>query len=220
MSQRHVLIISAIFVGALYVAGAVALGSPPEAGDSAATVLTWFRDHQDAARIYAWTTAFGTLSFAVLAALIRGVLPAPHRDVFLLGAAALIVETAIQAWFWAGLALHPQTLEAATARVILDVGSFWGPILTGTTMTMIGSVTVLGLRAEPLIPRWLMLLGAIAFIEQAVETVTVFGKSGFTAPGGPMNLQLGAGLTAVWLIGLVVWAAGRLVPPVAAVSGR
>jgi len=28
-----------------------------------------------------------------------------------------------------------------------------------------------------------------------IETVTIFGRSGFIAPGGPMNLQLGAGLT-------------------------
>jgi hypothetical protein len=38
----------------------------------------------------------------------------------------------------------------------------------------------------------------------------VFGTHGFIAPGGDMNLLLGAGLTLIWLIGLVVWAAGEL----------
>ena len=47
----------------------------------------------------------------------------------------------------------------------------------------------------------------IAFAEQAIETITVFGTSGFTAPGGGMNLQLGAGITLIWIAGLVVWAA-------------
>lgn len=210
MSQPRTLVVAAIAAGALYLAGAVALGSPPAANDSPAQVAAWFREHQDAARVYAWTTAFGTLAFAVVAAILRGTLPTPFRDVFLLGAAAFIVETAVQAWFWAALALHPGSLEPATARLTLDVASFWGPILTGATTTMIGAVTVLGLRARPLIPRWLTALGVIAFAEQAVETITVFGTHGFTTPGGGMNVLLGAGLTAIWLAALVVWSALRL----------
>jgi hypothetical protein len=75
---------------------------------------------------------------------------------------------------------------------------------------MIGAVTVLGLGERPLIPRWLFWLGAVAFVEQAVETVTIFGTHGFIAPGGPMNVLLGAGLSLIWLIGVTVWAAGRL----------
>src|SRR5947209_16471419 len=122
----------------------------------------------------------------------------------MLGAAAFIAETAIQAWFWAALALHP--LEPGAARLVLDVASLWGPLLTGATTTMIGAVTILGLRAQPVIPTWLTVLGAVAFVEQAVETITVFGTHGFTAPGGAMNLALGAGLTVLWLAGLVVWA--------------
>jgi hypothetical protein len=173
-------------------------------------VVDWFRDHHDAARVYAWTAAFGTFAFAVTIGILRGTLPAPHSDVFLLGAAAFMVETAVQAWLWAGLALHPGQLQPASARTVLDVASFWGPILTGATTTMIGAVTVLGLRSTPTIPRWLTVLGVIAFAEQAIETITVFGTHGFTSPGGDMNLLLGAGLTAVWFGGLVVWAARRL----------
>ena len=116
--------------------------------------------------------------------MIRGLLPAPHRDVFLIGGAALIIETAVQAWFWAGLALHPDTLQFETARTMLDIAIFWGPILTGATMTMIGAVTVLGFGGRAVIPRWLMILGVITFLEQAIETVTVFGTDGFIAPGG------------------------------------
>jgi hypothetical protein len=125
-------------------------------------------------------------------------------------AATAIVETAVQAWLWGGLALHPDSLQPTAARTVFDIASFWGPILTGATMTMIGAVTVLGLRARPLIPRWLVALGLIAFAEQAIETITVFSTDGFTAPGGDMNLLLGAGLTAVWLGGFVVWTAIRL----------
>ncbi|MEA2425528.1 MAG: hypothetical protein QOH13_1938 [Thermoleophilaceae bacterium] len=210
MTQSRALVLAAVVAGGLYLVGAIALGTPPKATDSPADVVAWFRDHSDSARLYAWTLTFGTLAFATLAGMVRGLLPAPYRDVFMLGAAAFIVETAIQGWLWAGLALHPGTLNASTARTALDVASFWGPVLTGATTTMIGAVTALGLLRPSPIPRWLVAIGAVAFIEQAVETITIFGKSGFTAPGGDMNILLGAGLSAVWLIALVVWAAGRL----------
>ena len=134
MSRAGTLIAAAILAGALYLAGAIALGSPPAAADSGAQVVAWFREHQDAARFFAWTATLGT----------------------------------------------------------------------------IGAATLLGLGARPAIPRWLTLIGMVAIAEQAIETVTVFGSDGFIAPGGPMNLLLGAGLTALWFAALVVWAVGRL----------
>jgi hypothetical protein len=205
MSQRGVLIAAALAAGALYLVGFIALGSPPGASQHPLRVLSWFRDHRNAARLYAWTATLGTLAFAVMAGIIRNTLPAPSRDVFLLGASAFIVETAVQAWFWAGIALHPLALRPVVARLLLDVASYWGPLLTGATTAMIGAVTVLGVGSRPLIPRWLTLIGAVAFLEQAVETVTVFGRHGFIAPGGPMNVVLGAACTAVWVGALVAW---------------
>jgi hypothetical protein len=130
----------------------------------------------------------GALAFAVFAGIVRGLLPAPHSSIFLLGAAAFTIENAIQGWLWGALTLHP--LDPAIARTVYDIAIFWGPLLTGSTMTMIGAVTVLGLGCDPMIPRWLTVLGAIALIEQAIETITVFGTHGFTAPGGEMILFL------------------------------
>jgi len=210
MTQGRALITAAVLGGLLYLAGAIALGSPPDATDSGAKVVAWFVDHGHNARVYAWSAALGTLAFAVVAALVRELLPAPHRTVFTIGAAAFVVENAIQAWVWAGLALHPHSLQPDTARLALDVASFWGPMLTGATTTMMGAVTVLGFRPDPVIPRWLTALGATAFAEQAIETITAFGTHGFIAPGGAMNVVLGAALSLLWLVGLIVWAAPRL----------
>lgn len=210
MSQARVLIAAAFTAGFLYVVGVIALGSPPDATESPARVVAWFSDHEDSVRIYAWTATFGTFALAVVAGIIRGTLPSPYGDVFLLGAAAFLIETAVQAWCWAALALHANSLDAATARTVLDVAIFWGPILTGATITMIGAVTALGFGARPLVPRWLVLLGVVAFAEQSLETITVFGTHGFIAPGGDMNLILGAGLVLLWLAGLIVWSARRL----------
>lgn len=54
---------------------------------------------------------------------------------------------------------------------------------------MIATVTLLALRRAAGLPRWLGLFGAVVVLEQALETATVFGHSGSTAPGGPMNMQ-------------------------------
>ena len=109
----------------------------------------------------------------------------------------------MQGWVWGGLAWHASDLQPATARTLLDVASFWGPVLTSTTVTMLAPVALLGLRGEaPALPRWLGAIAAVALVEQLIETVTIFGSHGFIAPGGPMNIYLGAGLTAVALLSL------------------
>jgi hypothetical protein len=123
--------------------------------------------------------------------------PAPvalQRCLFI-GGIAILISSAVQSWFWAGLGLHAEQLEPPTARALLDVAVFFGPILTGATTTMMAPVTLLALRSKAGLPMWLGLLGAAAFVEQSIETITIFGSTGFTQPGGPMNLQLGAGLT-------------------------
>src|SRR5687768_4654290 len=152
MSRRAALLTAGAVSGALYVVGFAALGSPPDVNDAPTKVLEWFREHDDAARTYAWSASLGMLAFAVMAALIRDLLPNPAGYVFMLGAAAFIIETTIQAWIWGALALHPNSLTPETARGLLDVALFWGPLLTGATCMMIGAVTVLGLGSQPLIP--------------------------------------------------------------------
>jgi len=92
---------------------------------------------------------------------------------------------------------------------VLDVAVFWGPVLTGATTTMMGPVTLLVLQGRAGLPWWLGVLGAVAFVEQAIETVTIFGSTGFTEPGGAMNLPLGAGLVWAWMLSFAVWGGVR-----------
>jgi len=188
-----------------YLIAMVALGTPPGAADSGEQVVAWFREHQNGVRWSVWALTVTAPLLAVVFALLRRLLPAPHRDVFLIGAAAIVVTTAVQSWMWGGLALHADRLEPATARTVLDVALFWGPVLTGATTTMMVPVTLLALRGEARLPRWLGILGAVAFAEQTVETMTIFGSTGFTEPGGAMNLQLGAGLVWAWILAFAVW---------------
>ncbi|HBZ71900.1 MAG TPA: hypothetical protein DEP35_20115 [Deltaproteobacteria bacterium] len=196
---------AAVAATVLYVVSVMALGTPPRSADTGLQVVDWFREHRDGVRWSVWALTVMAPLLALVFALLRRLLPAPHRDVFLIGAIVFLGTTAVQAWTWGGLALHVDQLEPGAARTVLDVAVFWGPVLTGATITMMAPVTLLALGGNARLPRWLGLLGVLAIAEQAIETVTVFGSTGFTEPGGAMNLQLGAGLVAVWLLAFALW---------------
>ena len=71
-------------------------------------------------------------------------------------------------------------------------------------MLLAGAIGVAAWRGDGGLPRWLAYFSAVFALEQAIETITIFGKRGFIAPGGDMNFQLGAGLLFVWVIALGV----------------
>ena len=75
---------------------------------------------------------------------------------------------------------------------------------------MAAAIASLGFRVPPIIPRWLTWLSAIFFLEQVIETITVFGQTGFIAPGGTMNVYLGGGIGFLWVGGLVHWSLQRI----------
>jgi apolipoprotein N-acyltransferase len=204
MKRSSLLLVVTVGFGVLYLAASIALGTTPDAGDNGQTVAAWFRDHDGNVRAWIWLLTLSAPLFATFAALVRERLPSPHRDVFFFGAIAFAAETAVQGWLWAGMAWHAGALQPATARTLLDVASYWGPVLTSTTMMMLAPVALLGLRDGETLPRWLGAVAAVALAEQLIETITIFGRHGFIAPGGPMNIYLGAGLTALSLLSLGV----------------
>ncbi|MEJ2388541.1 MAG: hypothetical protein P8Y27_14915, partial [Chromatiaceae bacterium] len=165
-----------------------------------------FSDNGTDARVYAWTAAFFSFGLAIFAGQVSALLPKPHRYIFLTGVLGFAITSQVQAWFWAGLALHPQGLEPAAARTIFAIPAYWGPLVNGSTTAMAAAVAALGFGVSPIIPRWLTALSAIFFLEQAIETITVFGRTGFIAPGGTMNVYLGGGIGFLWIAGVVRWA--------------
>lgn len=183
----------------------LAVGTLPGAAETGTRVVDWFREHHDSVRWSVWAYTVATPLVAIMMALLRRLLPAPHRDVFLIGAIAYLSTISVWTWTWGGLSLHADRLEPVTARAILDVAVFFGPVFTGITTTMMAPVTLLALRGQARLPLWLGVLGLVAFVEQSVETITIFGSTGFTQPGGAMNMQVGAGLTLTWVLAFGSW---------------
>jgi hypothetical protein len=193
MRRAQLLIGSTIGFGVLYLAATLALGTPPKASDDGAAVAAWFRDNGSHVRLWLWLLTLAIPLFATFAVLVRERLPDPFNGVFIFGAITFSAVTAVQGWFWAGLAWHAGTLDPATARTLFGIVSYWGPVLTGTTVLLLAPIAILGLQGGHRgIPRWLGVVSAIALIEQLIESITIFGQHGFLAPGGPMNAFVGA----------------------------
>jgi hypothetical protein len=189
-----------------YIGSFLALGSSvPTIESSGQEIVDWFTDNGTNARVYAWTAAFAALALTVFGSMVTALLPKPHRYIFFGGVLMWVVTGMVQAWFFAGLALHPVGLDPATAQTLFDIPQYWGPIINGSTMAMAAAIVPLGFGSSRVVPRWLAWLSVVLFVEQAIETITVFGQSGFIAPGGTMNLYLGGVIGMVWVIGVLYW---------------
>ncbi len=189
-----------------YVASFAALGQdPPTVESTGAEIVAWFTNNGTAAQIYAWTAAFAALGLTVFGAMLTGLLPSPHRYILFGGVLMWVVTGMVQAWFWAGLAFRPENLDPAVAELLFVIPQYWGPVINGSTMTMALPFILLGFGANATIPRWFAWLSVALFVEQAIETITVFGRSGFLAPGGAMNLYLGGSIGLAWVVGALVW---------------
>jgi len=211
VKPSRLLLINILATGALYVAGFVALGaSYPTIESSGQEIVAWFSVNGASARIYAWTAAFYSFGLVVFGGQVAALLPGTHRYIFLAGVLGFAMTAQVQAWFWAGLAFHPHGLDPVAARTIFDIATYWGPLVNGSTTAMAAAVAALGFAATPIVPRWLTWLSVLFGLEQAVETITVFGQTGFLAPGGAMNVYLGGVLGFLWVAGVVRWALQRM----------
>ena len=172
------------------------------------------RRQNTALRLTAWLGTLAVIPFVELIADLRTRLSGIARDVMLFGAIGFVVETIVWSWFHVGLALHAATLAPATARALDDIGAYYGPVLTATMVLFIAPLGIAAWQGTAGLPKWFAWVTAVFAAEQLVETITIFGKEGFIAPGGSMNFQLGAGL--FFGVGLGIWirsvshSAGRL----------
>jgi len=211
MKSSRALLIVILATAGLYVSAFGALGSSfPTIDSSGEEIVEWFTLHGARARALAWTAAFISLGLAIFGAQVASLLPRSRGYIFLGGALGWAITSQVQAWFWAGLAFHPQDLDPSAARTIFAIPAFWGPLINGSSATMAAAFIPLGFGELRVVPNWLTWLSLVFFLEQSIETITVFGQSGFLAPGGTMNVYLGGVVGFAWGAGVVYWAIKRM----------
>lgn len=211
ISAKNFLLINILCTAAFYVSSFIALGgSVPTIESTGTDVVAWFSENGTNARTYAWASTFVSLGLMIFAGQVSPLLRAPQRYVFFAGVLGFAITAQIQAWIWAGLAFHANGLSDEVARVIFAIASYWGPVVNASTTAMAAAVAALGFGEQKSVPLWLAWLSVVFGLEQAIETVTVFGSSGFIAPGGTMNIYLGGLLGFIWVGGVVRWSMQKL----------
>ena len=213
-TRRWPLLAAVAFV-LLLVVRALIVGAPPDVNATGAQVVAYYRDHAAAIRVSVWLATLAVLPFVALVAWLLRQVRGIGRDVLLLGAAAYAIEGTVWQWVSAGLALHPDQLDPHTARTLLDVTAYVGPMWTAPVILLAAPLGWAAIRHDNDAPAWFLWLTVVLVVEQAVETITILGTSGFIAPDGPMNFPLGAGLFLLWVI-----ACGAVFPAISAANSK
>jgi len=200
-------LLAAIAWVALFITGTAFLGTPLRVEASPAATVGWLQEHQADVPVAVATYMLATIPFFVLVAWTRRALPDIYGYAFLGAAGAFLAQASVSWWVLSGAALHAASIEPATARALMDVWAYFGPVLTTTDVVMAGALALAVFQAHVL-PTWFGWLSAVFAVEQLAEVATVYGDSGFGAPGGDWNNVVGAALLAIWVLGLGV-AIGR-----------
>jgi len=112
---RRVPLVAALAFAVLSVLAVVAVPRPPGVERPGADIVDHFGAHAGMIRLQALLIALAMLALVVVIGYARDRLDGPAGYVFTVGAAVLIAQIGISAWFSAGLAMHAEALEPATA---------------------------------------------------------------------------------------------------------
>ena len=219
-TRRWPLLAAVAFVVLLVVAQFIVGATPPELGATGKQVVAYYSEHGNTIRLSVWLMAIALLPFGALVGCLRRQVRGIGRDMLLLGATAYVIEATIWKWLSASLTLHPSQLDANTARILADIMAYAGPVMTIGVILLAAPLAWASLRHENNAPSWFRWLTVVLVIDQAVETVTLLGLSGFIAPGGMMNFPVGAGLFLLWVIACGAAFPADSVARVPAVDGR
>ncbi|MGI9125434.1 MAG: hypothetical protein ACR2JM_11895 [Mycobacterium sp.] len=192
---------AAVAFAVLSVFAVVVVPLGPGVDQSGSDIVEHIEAHAGMLRLQALLTALALVALAVVIGYARDRLDGPAGHVFTVGAAVLIAQIGIGAWFSAGLALHASSLDPSVARTLGDISSMWAPLSTVAGVMLAGPVVWAARRGR--FPRWLAVIAAVFVVVQFVEMLTIIGPVGsFIAPGGPMNVFLGGGLFGVFFFAL------------------
>jgi hypothetical protein len=199
--NRRVPLVAAVAFAVLSVFAIVVVPLGPGVDRPGTEVVQHISAHAGQIRLQALLTALALLAAVVVIGFVRDRLDGPAGYIFTIGAAVLVAQVGIQMWINAGMALHPGSLDPATARTLADIAAMWGPLLTVAAILMAGPVVWAARLGR--FPRWMALIAAVFLVEQVVALLTIIGPVGsFIAPGGPLVIFGGGVLFGVFFFAL------------------
>jgi hypothetical protein len=181
--------LAALAFAVLYLVSGFVVPEPPPLDATGAQVQIYFSDHSGALAASGYLAMVAGIPFLVGLALLRRRLAAVGgwtADTVFGGGIVLGAAATAALLIQLGLALHPDDLDPATARTLLDVGRFLAPAVTGAVFAMALAVAVASLRYGAL-PQWVGLASAAYALYEVLESATVFGSHGAFGPGETIN---------------------------------
>ncbi len=199
--SRRLPVACAIVFAVLFSGALLMLPTFPAIDRPGSEVVSHISFHASAIRLQGLLTILGCLALVVVLGYARDRLRGTAGYVFTIGCALMLSEIAIAMWFTTGLALNVRELEPATARIVADVASMWGPVLTAADVMV--AVPIALAAKDGRLPGRLGIIAAIFAVEQLIEMITIVGVPGsFLAPGGAMNFYVGGPLFVVFFLAL------------------
>ena len=201
--------LAALAFAVLYLVSGFVVPEPPDLNATGVQVQLYFADHSGALAASGYLAMVAGIPFLIVLALLRRRLATVGgwmADTAFGGGLVLAAAATAALLIQLGLALHPDDLDPATARTLLDVGRFLAPAVTAAVFVMAVAVAVASLRYGAL-PRWVGLASAAYALYEVIESATVFGSHGAFGPGETINtigtvaflpwyVALGTGLSA------------------------
>src|SRR5690349_6907182 len=133
-----------LFAAILYVAATfaavLALPKAPGVTASGEALVRYYRDNAGTLRTATWLLTWALVPFVILMAHMRTFLTGLCRDVMLISVALFVASGTVWTWFNAGLALHAASLDAHTARTLVDISVYFGPLLTVADVLLAGAI--------------------------------------------------------------------------------
>ena len=199
VTTRRTALVAAVGVVVFYLVAAAFTGTPLPVETPPAESLAWLQDHHSDIQAASIFVNLALVAFLVFLGVTTPRLGGAYGWVFAISGAAFVAQIAAGQWLLSGAALHSDSISASTARALLDVNAYWGPMLTGTDVALAGAVALCWYR-ERTLPGYVGIVSAILAIEQLAESATLCGSTGFMAPGGAWNNTVGAGLFMIWTL--------------------
>jgi len=174
--------LAALAFAVLYLVSGFVVPEPPDLNATGVQVQLYFADHSGALAASGYLAMVAGIPFLIVLALLRRRLATVGgwmADTAFGGGLVLAAAATAALLIQLGLALHPDDLDPATARTLLDGA----------------------------LPRWVGLASAAYALYEVIESATVFGSHGAFGPGETINtigtvaflpwyVALGTGLSA------------------------
>lgn len=204
-AQRTWAPLSGIVFVVILLLGMFAAPFPPQPGDAAAEIRSYYAEHAQGVRVFVYAQALGTVFFLLfVCCLARALRARPHHsiapDVTVASGVLVIAATLTGMGIFGGLAFGvAEESDPELVRALFDIGDMALNVGDFMLAVLVGVPSLVALRGDVL-PRWVAVLGLVVAGAWALASVSIVVREGaFAGSSGPYGLTVVFGFL-VWVV--------------------